>query len=437
MDPISVCAVSQSFYPYMGGLTRYVNALAKYMMKTGNEFRVIHFKTDVIPPIDFSEGIELLRVNIGKLGNDKITNYMRFKEVIIEATHGAANASELYEKRFEMGFEDYLDVNKKVAEEIRDVYDHKPFDILHIHDFQILPVRSFLDKIFDKIPVIFTWHIPFTDDIEPVWKDFLKEHMSKYDKVIFSTGEYVKAAEAAGVLGPKLVKINPFIDPDEYRYEGDNDVRRRYSVGDRLMILCVSRMDPRKGQDVLINAVKKVFDARPELRSRIKCVFVGNGSFSKELMNKERGGLQEKFKELAASLDINENIVFIGHVSDDDLYKFYDACDIVVQPSRQEGFGLTISEGMLFGKPVIGSDVGGIPEQIKEGHNGFLFTPGDPQQLADALLKLINNENLRKSMGEKGKELATRMFTVERGYNDHMKLYGDTLADFRKRFSKD
>ncbi|MBI2085414.1 MAG: glycosyltransferase family 4 protein [Candidatus Aenigmarchaeota archaeon] len=437
MDPISVCAVSQSFYPYMGGLTRYVNALAKYLMKMGNEFRIIHFKTDTIPPIDFSEGIELLRVNIGKLGKDKIANYMRFKEIIIEATHGSKNATELYEKRFELGFNDYLDVNKRVASEIKDVYDHKPFDILHIHDFQILPVRVFLDKTFDKIPVIFTWHIPFTGRIEPAWKDFLRDYMSKYDKIVLSTEEYVKAAESAGIVKSKLVKINPFIDPEEYRYEGENDVRQKFGIGNSLMLLCVSRMDPRKGQDVLINAVKKVFDARPEFRNKIKCVFVGNGSFSKELMNKERSGLQEKFRELAVSLGVNGNVIFTGHVPDNDLNKFYDACDIVVQPSRQEGFGLTVSEGMLFGKPVIGSEVGGIPEQIKDGVNGFLFTAGDSQQLAEALIKLIDDENLRKSMGENGKTFAANMFTVERGYNDHIKLYGGVLADFRKRFPED
>ncbi len=436
MEPVSICAVSQSFYPYIGGLGRYVNALAKYLMKNGNEFRVIHFKTDAIPPIDFTEGIELLRVNIGKLGAEKIANYMRFKELVIDATHGAKNPEELYEQRFEKGFEDYLGVNRKVAMEIKDIYDHKPFDILHIHDYQLLPVRGFLDKMFDSMPVIFTWHMPFTEDMGASWKSFFNEYLSKYDKVVFSTDEYVRTAESAGIPKHKLEKINPFIDPDECKYEGVNDVRSILGIGDKLMVLCVSRMDPRKGQDVLISAMKKVFESKPELKESARCVLVGNGSFSKQIMKNERSGLQQKLADLAASLGISEQVIFTGHVSDNDLYKFYDACDIVVQPSRQEGFGLTISEGMLFGKPAIGSNVGGIPEQIKDGKNGFLFGVGDSEQLATKLLQLIENKELRENMGRKGKEIVMDRFTVKRGYEDHARLYSEALLHFGKGLPK-
>lgn len=437
MEPISICAVSQSFYPYIGGLGRYVNALAKQLMKNGNEFRVIHFKTDAIPPIDFTEGIELLRVNLGKLGADKVANYLKFKEIIIEATCGAKNPEELYGHRLETGFDDYLEVNREVAAEIKDIYDHKPFDILHIHDYQLLPVRGYLDKSFDKIPVIFTWHIPFTESMGASWKKFFSDYLSKYDRVVFSTDEYVKTAESAGIPKSKLVKITPFIDPDECIYEGGNDVRSRFGIGDSVMILCTNRMDPRKGHDVLMNAMKNLFDARPALKGSVKCVLVGNGSFSKELMKDERSGFRQKVENLAASLGVEKDVIFTGHVSDNGIYKFYDACDIVVQPSRQEGFGLTISEGMLFGKPAIGSDVGGMPEQIKDGWNGFLFPVGNSDALAARLLELIGNRELRETMGKRGKEIVLQRFTAERGCADYIRLYGSALRNLGKGLLED
>ncbi len=418
---LSICAVSQSFYPYLGGLTRYVNALGRQFVKNGSEFRVVHFKTPSIGQIDYSEGLELLRVNVNKLGSDVLSDYMRFKEIIIEATHGAQNANELFKNKKDYGFDNYLEVNRKVCEHIMEIYEYKEFDILHIHDFQLLPLRSMLKDM--DIPVLFTWHIPFTMDIPFGWRKFIVKYMNSYDRVVLSTDEYVRSAVKSGLDKNKAVKINPFIDLSECRYDGENDARKRYGIGNNTMILCVSRMDPRKGQEFLIRAMKKIVQTHGD----IKCVFVGNGSFSQELLKKERGGFRDKLEALAKELGIEKNIIFTGHVTDNDLYKFYDASDIVVQPSLHEGFGLTITEAMSFGKPVVGSNVGGIPEQIVDGKNGFLFAKGNSDELAAKLEIIISDSSIRRVFGENGRKIAAEKFSVEKGYEEHVKLYVDVL----------
>ncbi len=138
------------------------------------------------------------------------------------------------------------------------------------------------------------------------------------------------------------------------------------------MVLCVSRIDPRKGQEYLIKAMAEVLKGHPDTT----CIFIGNGSLTKKLVG--RKNRLEELEAMVEELGISNKVRFLGKVSQGDLMKAYDACDMLVQPSVNEGFGLVISEAMCFGKPVIGSNVGGIPEQIADGVNGFLFKAHGP-----------------------------------------------------------
>ena len=126
------------------------------------------------------------------------------------------------------------------------------------------------------------------------------------------------------------------------------------------------------------------------------------------------------------SLGLKDHVRFLGKVSQEDLMMAYDACDMLVQPSVNEGFGLVISEAMCFGKPVIGSNVGGIPEQIANGVNGYLFKPKDHKELATCIETLIEHPALGKRMGDEGRKIACEKFCVERGFKEHSNIY-DTI----------
>lgn len=403
IQPKSICCVSQSFLPYVGGLTRYVNALGKQLVKDGYDFRVFHFKTSNIGAVDFSTGMQLIRINIDDLGNDTLESYMGFKEMLLNATHGFQQESSSIEGIKKKWFDGYLRVNERIHEYIYDSYEYKPFDILHIHDFQLLPFSTIGKKL--KVSTIFTWHIPFTMEMDAAWREFIITYMKHYDKIVFSNEEYVKAAITSGLASEKALCIYPFIDPSDYTIEGENDVRKRFGIReDEILILCVSRIDPRKGQEVLIKAMKKVVEEIPSA----KCIFVGNGSFSQELMKKERSERHKKLLGMVEELGLTANVVFTGLLSDNDVCKFYAASDIVVQPSLHEGFGLTVTEGMLFSKPVIGSRVGGLEAQIN-WRNGYLFKPGDSDELSEKIIILAQDKELREKMGAKGKEFVQKL----------------------------
>ncbi len=423
MDKLSICCVSQSFLPYIGGLAKYVEALGKEFIKNGNEFRVIHFKTPGIQPIDFSDGIEMIRANIPNLGEETLKKYMRFKELILNVTH-----EEPLPKENEYdGYVEYIQVNEKLAHDVMDAYQYKQFDILNIHDFQTLPLASILRKKFGlKIPMVFTWHIPFIENIPQWWKKFFITHMADYEKVVFSTDSYVAAARTIGIPEKNIVKISPFIDTQKIANQTPQDTRKKYGLApDDFLIVCVSRIDPRKGQEILISALDMLVNESK--KKKVQCIFVGNGSFSKELLKKERSARMETLIKMASDKGLASHTQFTGNIPDNEVANIYAAADVVIQPSIQEGFGLTMSEAMAFGKPVIGSNVGGIPDQIAHGVNGYLFEKGDSRALAEAIDEMYGNPALGKTMGENGKRMVNERFSSQAGYAKYLKLYQEVL----------
>jgi glycosyltransferase involved in cell wall biosynthesis len=285
---------------------------------------------------------------------------------------------------------------------------------------------AFLLKGEIDVPVVFTWHIPFTGIVPPEWRDFLVRYMSYYDKVIFSTDEYVRTAIDSGLDQKKVCKINPFIETEEYIRPGINTFREKYGINKNdHVILCVARIDPRKGQEFLIKAMKSVLEKYPDST----CVFIGNGSLTKKLAG--RKNRLEELQYMAEELGINDKVKFLGKVGQEDLLCAYDECDMLVLPSVNEGFGLVLSEAMCYNKPLIGSNIGGIPEQIVDGYNGYLFKPGDHKELSNCIISLIEDPELREIMGKRGREMACRKFCVKRGFEDHIDIYDNIFLQKR------
>jgi glycogen synthase len=139
------------------------------------------------------------------------------------------------------------------------------------------------------------------------------------------------------------------------------------------------------------------------------------------LKNENGRTFKEEFLAQHNQLLEQEQVVFAGRVSDEELLQHYANCDIFVSPSVFESFGLIFIEAMMFGKPVIGCRAGGMVEIIRDGENGFLAEPGDWISLFDALLKLIESKELRERFGRCSREIFTAQFTRQR-------MADDTLA---------
>lgn len=138
-----------------------------------------------------------------------------------------------------------------------------------------------------------------------------------------------------------------------------------------------------KGVDILIAAFKMVTDEFPH----VKLIIMGHHTPKEE-------------QETKLQIGNCRQIELMGPVHNDEILEYFKECLFFVLPSRSEAMGRVLIEAMSFGKPVIGSDVGGIPEIIEDGKNGFLFRSEDVDDLAAKLKVLISNPDLRMSMGE-------------------------------------
>jgi glycosyltransferase-like protein len=160
----------------------------------------------------------------------------------------------------------------------------------------------------------------------------------------------------------------------------------------RPTVLFVGGLEPRKGLEYLLHAMEYVLDEVPnaKLIAVAKTGFRGTDEWS-------------WFSTLGSRLGIAESMDFRESVSQRTLLGLYSNSDVVVLPSKTEGWGLSLMEAMACGKPVVASKAGGIPELVRDGSEGFLVRPGDVRGLADAITRLLEDPTLRMTMGRAGR----------------------------------
>jgi glycosyltransferase involved in cell wall biosynthesis len=190
-------------------------------------------------------------------------------------------------------------------------------------------------------------------------------------------------------------------------------------------VLFVGRLETRKGIDILFQAMEQVLAVNDTIRFTI----IGNDTIVSDdgVMTYKERFLQSRCWQRWSS-----NIVFLGLADNETLRAAYQACDIFVAPSRFESFGLVFLEAMEFGKPVIGSDVGGIPEIIEHEKTGLLVDVGNAAQLGQAILRLAANEPLRQELGRRGKQLFEAKFTAASMARHSLPLYALAQENFRR-----
>lgn len=171
-------------------------------------------------------------------------------------------------------------------------------------------------------------------------------------------------------------------------------------------VLFVGRLEPRKGIDLLLEVIPGLAAAHPHVRFTI----VGNDA----IVGPDGSTARESFERSAAGAVLTDRVVFTGILDDVEVARRYASCDVFVAPSRFESFGLILVEAMMFGKPVVGSDTGGMRHIVDDGVEGYLVPPGDAVALRRALDRLIRSPELRERMGQRALERYERDFRAVR-----------------------
>lgn len=420
---------SQSFYPHIGGVSTYLLNLAKEMVNRGNEVVEVHLRPSGEIHEDDIKGIEIHRVPRDPIDKDLMEGYSKFKEIVYKESH---YNNDLFNKNQDEipGYKEYNQINEFFGEQLNELLKDGGADIVHIHDFQLLFAYKYVPR---GTPCILTWHIPFIENMSKKLAEFLIKHLKEYDKIVFSSEEYIEAAVKLGLPREKIKLIHPIANTEIFRKLEVNkeEIKEKYGIPkDSKVILCVQRVDPKSGHEQLIRAMPTVLEKEPNA----KLVFVGGESLSNKL-SKSRNQLKNDILKLIEDLKIKNSVIWTGTIEYHELPKLYNGVEVDALCSKNEGFGLAVTEGMACGLPVVGTKVGGIPIQVKHGENGFLVDVGDSDATADAIIKILSDENLREEMSKRSLEIVDENFKIERGIEKHLELYNE-VAKIKNEFHK-
>jgi phosphatidyl-myo-inositol dimannoside synthase len=226
--------------------------------------------------------------------------------------------------------------------------------------------------------------------------------------VVTYLGEYFRVRLGAA-LSPqaagRMVRLAPGVDTAAFRPgAGGAEIRRRLGLAGRPVVLCVSRMVPRKGQDTLLRAWPQVRAAAGAPGGA-----AGGGGSGPVLLLVGDGPYRAALGRLAGRLGVADSVIFTGPVSWAELPGYYDAADLFAMPCRTrrlgldvEGLGIVYLEASAAGLPVIGGDSGGAPDAILPGESGYVVPGGDVAAVASRLTQLLGDKAAAAAMGEKG-----------------------------------
>jgi len=211
-------------------------------------------------------------------------------------------------------------------------------------------------------------------------------------------GEYTRSRIAAALspqAAARMVRLPPGVDEKTFHpNSGGAVVRARLGLADRPVVVCVSRLVPRKGQDTLILAMPRILREVPDAALLI----VGGGPYRGEL------------EKLARRTGVAAAVRFTGAVRWEELPAHYGAGDVFAMPCRTrrggldvEGLGIVYLEASATGLPVIAGDSGGAPDAVLDGETGWVVAGGSPEQSAERVLTLLRDPELRQRMGERGR----------------------------------
>ncbi|MFG2889506.1 glycosyltransferase family 4 protein [Streptomyces sp. NPDC048248] len=211
-------------------------------------------------------------------------------------------------------------------------------------------------------------------------------------------GEYTRS-RIAGALSDeaaaRMVQLPPGVDEKTFHPgSGGEAVRARLGLAGRPVVVCVSRLVPRKGQDTLIEAMPAILAEVPDA----VLLIVGGGPYDKEL------------RALAREKCVGDAVRFTGAVPWEELPAHYGAGDVFAMPCRTrrggldvEGLGIVYLEASATGLPVVAGDSGGAPDAVLDGETGWVVPGGSPAAAAERLVALLRDPELRHRMGERGR----------------------------------
>jgi glycosyltransferase involved in cell wall biosynthesis len=238
-------------------------------------------------------------------------------------------------------------------------------------------------------------------------KFIFKYNLKKADQILSTS--HVMAREIK-LYTNKVIEVIPFgIDMEQFK---PMPVKSLFGTND-IVIGTVKTLEKQYGIEYLIKAFKILSDKYQNIP--LKLLIVGGGSLDKEL------------RQLAKDLHIEEKTVFTGKVPFEDVPRYHNMLSVSVSVSNSESFGVAIIEASSCAKPVVVSDVGGLPEVVKDGVSGFVVSPQDEMETAKAIEKLILDQELRAEIGRNGRDRVKELYNWDDNVKQMIGIYKEMI----------
>lgn len=404
------CPLSAQEGKETGGMNIFVKELATQLAKNGTIVDVFTRSQDTTSPkiVEVNKNFRVIHIDAGpqvSVNKKQLTKYL---------------------PEFVRGMKQYIVHSSQLMVHGKSTMNYEPltmnntYDILDCHYYLSgligLKLQFFLKK---RIPIFITFHtlalmknlVAKTEqEKEPVYRIFAEIELVKRANKVISTGE--SDAEYLEYLyecpKEKISVITPGVDTNRFKPMKKHEAREYIAHSSQLMvhgkstmnhkltnpeptkiILFVGRIEPLKGLDVLMYAMKIL------LKRKINCslcLWIVGGDVSQkiELWPEEL----KKLEKLRTLMGITSEVKFIGRKNPEELPYYYNAADIVVMPSQYESFGMSALEAMACGTPVITTDVTGVSEILDDKHQSLITSANDPLQLAEKIENLLENPKL-------------------------------------------
>lgn len=388
-----ICMLTSFFLPTIGGVENHVYNLCKALQKRGHEVVVVHTCFDIMPKenktvkVENVEGIEVHRLY---LGTDATKIQLKHFPIIESYVNGFLR--KVRPIRF----------SSKIAAYIQKLHMEKPFDILHQHDF--ISNLFTTKKLSRQLPVILTNH---TGEFLLLNKHWYTAWTLRYllSHIAYLLGPSEELCDVPFLQRKRRVSYIPNgVNLNEFEVlSSEAKVALRKEMGyeqNAKLILCARRWAPTKGVIYLVEAIPHVISKWPQAHFLIS----GNDYYGYP-------AYRDMIWKIIREQHLEPYITLLGDIPHDHINKYYQVADIVVLPSLMEATSLSGLEAMACGSPLLGTDVGGIPEIIEDGYNGRLVPAKSAKAIAKTLIEMLKNEELLLEQGKNGRRRAEQEFS--------------------------
>jgi glycosyltransferase involved in cell wall biosynthesis len=378
-------AIISVFKPSKGGISEHVYHLSRHLIKENIQVHIIARQVENAPLEEEVEGIYVHRY--------------KYPDFLI---------------KYHLTFLSNLFLICSCLSTIRKIDQVENFDLIHGHyAYSDGFMAAIYKRIFKKCCVL-TVHgndlvkvYDFKSNFANILFNFFKTTIEKFtvrtvDQIIFVSDSLKNTATSWRTPLNKLNVIPNGVD-EKYFYVPRNPTSN-------LTLFTLRQHVDKNGLIFAIRAMKYVTDKYPDSHLFI----LGDGPLKQELMNETK------------ALMLENNVSFEGYVTGDRFDLLFSSTRIMLVPSKDEGFGIVVLEGMAAGIPVIASNVGGIPEIITDHKNGILVPPQNPKMIADAVFELASNEELYDKISINGKSRA-KEFSWDKFAKETIDVYSKCL----------